>query len=1362
MKRNRGATWSPRRNREGLGARLRALALSALLVASQVLGLFGAALGPEAAYASSPQTQTSSLNDLHNPDGSKYFSDVVGVTREQVVAELEAHEHDSFYLGTPYEGLQSVSLGGTGGRPHPNGSGLSPAGMQCSGFVAYVLAAAGGNPYGTLAYGSDGWWSLRAWHHVAVANDVVCYTFDSKEELLASGLAQKGDIVVAYATDPEIAAGRDQYGNATDAHVGFFWGDSPSEDLMWQSIHPSNGFGTVVSGNQISPIQGKVYPCVYALYPMGPTTRLYDPIQFRVQKVDSEGAQVSDWDAQGNATTEGAQFTIRFYEGVTADSVDQLPSSPTRTWVIQTKDIDGHVRAWLDDQFKVSGDDWYYSDNGKISLPVGSFTVQETKAPEGYLMSDPDVHLGQVKAGTDGYAVVDKIGNWTNLFDQQDAGAGLAVADDVVRGGAKFSKIDAERDEAVPQGDATLAGAEITIRNDSAKAVEVNGTWYQPGDDVLTLTTGEDGTAQTAADALPYGSYTARETKASRGYLLNESWSRSFQITEDGQMADCSNTPLPEDVIRGGANFLKIDAERDEAVPEGAATLAGATIAIRNDSARSVLVGGTWYQPGEDVLTLTTGEDGTSQTAADALPYGTYTARETAPSRGYLLNSSWSKTFSVSEQGAIADCTDSPVEQQVIRGDLSAVKAEEDSMARMAWVPFLVTSQTTGEWHVVVTDENGMIDTSSDWNPHTQRTNASDAAYDPATGKVDDSKLDPAAGIWFSGNADDATPVDDTLGALPYDTYSVQELRSKANEGHSLVGFSVTVTRNGVNLHMGTVDEWTVAIGTTLTDAEGEKCVPASASTRLIDEVSYQGLTPGATYTLEGELHLVNADGTDGGTVATASTDFVPGTKIGATEQAFDVDTTQLGGRSLVAFETVRDASGQEVASHADLSDQGQTVTVPAIHTTLQGDAGHESAATSHVTLTDTVEYSGLTPGKAYTATGTLHLVNADGTDGGVAKDADGKDVTASATFTPEAPDGSVEVTFDFDAPDLSGKTVVAFEDVSHEGISYATHADITDEGQSVRFPSVHTTATADATGDHELPATSTQRVTDTVHMENLTAGHEYVVTGTLHVVADDGTDAGTLKDSDGNDVTATTTFTAEAATQDVTVAFDVDASGLAGKRVVAFEDLSTAGVTIATHADITDEGQTLHVPAIHTTATDEGGMHEHQLTDADSQMAITDTVSYEGLTPGTEYVATGTLHLVNADGTDGGTVKDADGKDVTASATFTPEASDGTVEVQFTFDASQLDGRTVVAFEDLSTAGVSVATHADITDEGQTVTVATPETGNPQGGSSSYPNTGQGPVAAVLIAAGLTAVCAAGIRGALRRRKTADESESK
>lgn len=1323
--------WGP----GGLAARARALALSLLLVLSQVLGLFGSALGPEAAYASSPQTQTSSLDDLHNPGGSKYLSDVVGVTRERVVAELEAHEHDSYYLGTPYKGLQSTSLGGTGGRPHPNGSGLSPAGMQCSGFVAYVLAAAGGDPYGTLAYGSDGWWSLRAWHHLAVANDVVCYTFDSKEELLASGLAQKGDIVVAYATDSEIAAGHDQYGNAMDAHTGFFWGDTPSEDLMWQSIHPSNGFGTLVSGNQISPIQGKVYPCVYALYPMGPTQRLYDPLQFVVQKVDSQGAQVSDWDAQGNATTVGAQFTINFYEGTLADSTDQLPSTPTRTWVIETKNINGHVRAWLDNQFKVSGDDWYYDDRGNISLPVGTFTLQETKAPEGYVMSDSGVHLGQVKAGENGYADVKPIGNWTGLFDQEDAGAGLAVADDVVRGGVRFSKVDAERDAAVPQGDATLAGAEITITNASVNAVEVNGAWYQPGEDVMTLTTGEDGTAQTATDALPYGTYTARETKASEGYLLNETWSKTFSVTDQGALVDCTDAPLGEQVARGGASFSKVDAERDEAVPEGSATLAGAAITIRNDSARSVLVGGTWYQPGEDVLTVTTGEDGIAQTAADALPYGTYTARETSPSRGYLLNADWSKSFTISEQGAVVDCTDSPLEEQAIRGDLSAVKADEDSMERMAGVPFLVTSETTGEWHVVVTDENGMLDTSSDWNAHSQRTNASDAAYDPATGRVDDSKLDTTAGVWFSGNADGATPVDDSLGALPYDTYSVQELRSKANEGHNLAHFSVTVTRHGVDLHMGTVDDSTVAIGTTLTDVEGEKCVPASASTRLVDEVSYQGLTPGATYTLEGELHVVNADGDDGGVVATASTDFKAGTKVGTTEQAFDVDTTQLGGRSLVAFETVRDASGQEVASHADLSDEGQTVTVPAIHTTLQGDAGHESAATSHVTLTDTVEYTGLTPGKSYTATGTLHLVNPDGTDGGAVKDADGDEVTASATFTPDSADGSVEVTFDFDAPDLAGKTVVAFEDVGHNGVTYATHADVTDEGQTVRFPAIHTTATDQAgMHEHQLAGADTQMtLTDAVAYEGLTPGTEYVATGTLHLVNPDGTDGGALKDADGDDVTASTTFTPDAADGTVDVEFAFDASQLAGKTVVAFEDVSRGGVSVATHADIADEGQSIHFVDIHTTATDKAD-GDHQIAATQTQTVV-DRVEYTNLVPGKEYTITGTLHLVNPDGTDAGVLSDASGNKVTATKTFTPDTPDGYFDVEFTFDATGLAGRKVVAFEDLSRAGVTVATHADITDEGQTVTVTTPTT--PTG---DYPNTGQTPWAPVAIAAAAAA----------------------
>ena len=1147
-------THAHRPSQGGAVARLRAFALSAVLVLSQVLGLVGGPLSPEPALADVPDSITISDVEPYSPGvgmwPSHKFVNDSGVTTYCADCDLSTPRVGQTFSGRVAGGLtlDYILYYGYGG----------------TGYTGSVQGYTGEDAQAVT--------QLAVWFVL---------TEHTPSEVYNRRLASAG---LAFMHEAQANATSDS------VYAGSSWIYGP--DSSTQRV-------------------------------IGQTLRVYDPLDFSVMKADSSTTSAP----QGSALLAGAEFTVRYYDGY-YDSVGALPSSPTRTWVIRSVSVDGgpaFARLSSPDSLVSEESDETYLDNtGTPTIPLGTVSVTETKAPEGYLLSDPTPPLAQVVRGSDGHATVSMVGSWSQV------------------------------------------------------------------------------------------------------------------MTNDREIDD--------DVVRGGASFLKVDAERDESVPQGEATLAGATIAIRNDSANVVKVDGALYQPGEDVMTLTTGEDGTAQTASDALPYGTYTARETSPSKGYLLDAGWSRTFTVHEQGVITDCTDSPVEQQVIRGDLSAVKADEDSMERMAGVPFLVTSETTGEWHVVVTDENGMLDTSSSWNPHTQRTNASDSAYDPASGRVDDSKLDSSAGVWFSGNADKATPVDDSLGALPYDTYSVQELRSKADEGHSLAHFSVTVTRHGVDLHMGTVDDSTVAIGTTLTDVEGEKCVPASASTRLVDEVSYQGLAAGATYTLEGELHVLNSDGTDGGVVATASTDFKAGTKVGTAEQAFDVDTTQLGGRSLVAFETVRDASGQEVASHADLSDEGQTVTVPAIHTTLQGDASHEAAATSHVTLTDTVEYSGLTPGKAYTATGTLHLVNEDGTDGGVAKDADGKDVTASSTFTPEASDGSVEVTFDFDAPDLSGKTVVAFEDVSHGGISYATHADITDEGQSVRFPSVHTTATADATGDHELPATSAQRVTDTVHMENLTAGNEYVVTGNLHIVNEDGTDGGAVKDSDGNDVTASTTFTPDSADGNVEVTFAFDATQLAGRTVVAFEDVSRDGVTVATHADVTDEGQSVHFVDIHTTATDKSD-GDHEITAAKTQTVV-DRVEYTNLVPGKEYVVTGTLHLVNDDGTDAGVLSDASGNKVTATKTFTPDTPDGYVDVEFAFDATGLGGSRLVAFEDLSAAGVTIATHADVTDEGQTVEVVAPP-------ADEYPNTGQAPWGAAALAAGAAAGAIALL--AIRKRPDSD-----
>ncbi len=164
-----------------------------------------------------------------------------------------------------------------------------------------------------------------------------------------------------------------------------------------------------------------------------------------------------------------------------------------------------------------------------------------------------------------------------------------------------------------------------------------------------------------------------------------------------------------------------------------------------------------------------------------------------------------------------------------------------------------------------------------------------------------------------------------------------------------------------------------------------------------------------------------------------------------------------------------------------------------------------------------------------------------------------------------------------------------------------------------------------------------------------------------------------------------------------------LDGSKLAGHDLVAFEVLMRGEATVATHEDIDDEGQTVRVVSIGTTATDKvDGDH----TVATAKVEVVDVVAYQGLTPGQEYAVTGTL----MDRETGKPVTDGYGKPVTAGASFTPEKADGQVSVTFELDASELGGRDLVAFEVLTQGKAIVATHEDLKDEGQTVHVEEPK----------------------------------------------------
>ena len=550
------------------------------------------------------------------------------------------------------------------------------------------------------------------------------------------------------------------------------------------------------------------------------------------------------------------------------------------------------------------------------------------------------------------------------------------------------------------------------------------------------------------------------------------------------------------------------------------------------------------------------------------------------------------------------------------------------------------------------------------------------------------------------------------LSYIESGTWYLKEL--KAPQGHQLDTrtYKLTVKRGQPEVHwtgeyrvpvayttdkpIEKVTQPTPEIGTTLKDDQGLKTVDAKPIT-LVDTVSYKNLKPGTEYTVSGRL-MDKETGNELSPAVTATTKFTSTSANGTVDIKFTLDASKLGGKKVVAFEKVSEG-GNVVASHEDINDEGQTVTIkkptppappaptPKIGTTLKDDQGVKEVEAKQVTLVDTVKYTNLKVGKEYTVSGRLM----DKETGKELSPA----VTATTKFTPTATEGTVDIKFTLDASKLGGKKVVAFEKVSDGAEDVAVHEDINDEGQTVVVktpnPSIGTTLKDDQGAKEVEPKQIT--LVDTVKYTNLIVGKEYEVSGRLM-------DKETGKELSPA-VTATTKFTATQSNGSIDIKFTLDASRLAGKRIVAFEKVSQGGKVVASHEDINDEGQTVKVkspnPSIGTTLKDDKGAKEVE----PKQVTLVDTVKYTNLIVGKEYEVSGRL----MDKETGKELSPA----VTATTKFTATQSNGSIDIKFTLDASKLAGKKVVAFEKVSESGKVVASHEDINDEGQTVIVKTP-----------------------------------------------------
>ena len=1111
----------------------------------------------------------------------------LGATKT-VESVLSQHENDEYYLTTPYGNKGPHGEGGAIGTWDcwkPKGEYGSGAYMNCAGFVVAVLRACGantsiiGNYTAKDGYNRGNEANASKWEEYCRDNNAVSYTFSSKEQMLASGILEKGDIIYMEPVDWN-------HSNS-DCHIGFFWGSNSSEDLFWHSSSHADGivkgyFPNSAGGNVISKITPK-YPVRYY--------RVIKTLHKGYLTLHKDSSNTTLTDANDCYSLAGAEY------GVYTDS------NCSNKVATLTTNASGNANT--------------------VSLNPGRYYVKETKAPKGYF-TDSKVYTADVSGA-----------------NRESSPVKLSVSDNPANDPVAMllGKYDGQKTYNgagnLPQGSATLAGAEFTV--DYYATLD-----YKSYDDLKN------------ADVKPTRSWT-------------------FKTNANG--------------------FSYFDTEH-------------------------FVSGDAFFYNGQNNI---------------CIPRGTVVIRETKAPAGYVKSDdvSFQKIQENPTTGAVRTYNVPKVAEQVYRSDIEFTKKADNGSAHLAGVPFKVTSLTTGESHIAVTDENGYFSSASSWNAHDSNTNANDWAL-TASDTIDSTKLDANAGFWFGNNSvldgngttstSDAVKADNKLGALPFDTYSVEELRCSANEGYALINTTVTVTRDAKTIDLGTFDDPEPEIHTTAYDASDSDHYVGVGTVKISDKVEYSHLVAGKTYTVIGELHdAATGDAvTVNGQAITAEKTFTAEDSAGSVTLDYAFDSYDLKGKTLVVYETLTDAKGAKLAEHRDKSDVSQQVTVltPKLSTSAVGDADNSKSVTAEddVTVTDYVRYTGLTAGQTYTLTGTLM----DKSTKKAFMDADGTPVTATAEFTAEAESGTTTVTFTFDASGIkTGTKLVAFETVATNGIEIADHKDINDIDQTVtvKAPVIGTTAVDAADGNKTVTGEENVAVRDTVHYNNVTPGKTYKVTGTLYEKVLDKNGKVTkkvFKDKNGTPVTAEANFTAEDSYGNVDVTFYFDGSSLKeGTSLVAFESLSHNDKEIASHADVNDSGQTVIItkPKLSTTATDALDGDKNLI--GEDNATIVDTVHYMNVTPGKTYKVSGTLYEKVTD-KDGKVSKkqllDADGNPVTAETEFVPDDTYGTVDVTFAFDASDLKAKDkVVAFESLSLNGKELASHADIEDKSQTVTITKP-----------------------------------------------------
>ena len=644
--------------------------------------------------------------------------------------------------------------------------------------------------------------------------------------------------------------------------------------------------------------------------------------------------------------------------------------------------------------------DTYYTDvTGKLmmpeKLPYGNYEIIEQCTAYGYVLDSAPIAFK-----------VD--GSKTVVTVEKHNMPQKGIVNISKSGEVFFSAVESDGVYSFVFADKGLAGAvyEITAAED---IITPDGTLrYAKGAVVDTVTTNENGSA--ASKPLYLGKYTVRETKAPYGMVLNDE-AKSVELTYAGETVKLTETSAEfyNERQKAEVSLSKI-LGKDETFGIGNN---GEILSVQFGlyAAEDLTAADGSSVPTDGLLEIANCNENGSITFKTDIPVGTklYVKEIAADSHYILSDEKYPVTFDYAGQDTVlveikADGGEA-IKNDILYGSVKGLKIDRETEAVIAGAKFGLFRSGETEF----TAESAILTVES----------GEDGVF--------------------------------TFENIPYGDWLIKELQPADGYLANEEIYPVRIGENGQTIGITVVNDRIPEIKTHAA-VGGDKEVCATEVFTLTDTVSYSHLIPGKEYVLKGTLMDKNTGKvfTENDKAVTAETVFTPETPNGTVTVTFTFDARLIReNTSLVVFETLY-KDGKELAVHADINDNGQTVKVkvPEIGTKATVDGKKEVTASGRVKIEDIVSYKNLTPGKEYAVKGVL-MNKATGEP----LLADGKEIRSSFTFKPDKPDGEINITFVFDASGLkTAAEIVVFETLYRDGTEIAAHADIKDEGQTVKI----------------------------------------------------------------------------------------------------------------------------------------------------------------------------------------------------------------------------------------------------------------------------------------------------------------------